>query len=363
MQLAQVTLPFVAEQLSTLLLLAGGTGMVSTSTTYENPSESGLDGLLQAVFPFYDPTEHPADPTAVQSAIPEMTLLPDLHAFPDLTDPPEKTADALPVLRTALASSGSSVVTFEGGAISNQSNLSNGEVLAVTEHPMPFTLQPSSDPQVLIYHTHATESYLLYGVDWYPSDSLFHRTDEQHTVTQVGDVLEAKLKAAGIGVIHDTTQHDNPSYTGAYDRSRVTIEQYLAAYPSIQIVLDLHRDAVQRDDGTIVAPVTTIDGVQVAQLMFIVCADDGEGSQPNEQKNLAFAVNLQREIEQSYPGLTRATLFSRRYYNQDLSTGALLVEVGTHGNTLAESQRAITLFGQSLINLLQTASPTGQTDG
>ncbi len=124
----------------------------------------------------------------------------------------------------------------------------------------------------------------------------------------------------GIGVLHDITQHDYPSYNGSYDRSRATVQQYLKKYPSIRVVLDIHRDAIASGD-TVTAPVAEINGKTAAQIMIISGCDSGKGNYPEFRKNLRFASALQNRLESDHPGLTRPVLFDYRFYNQDLTTG------------------------------------------
>ena len=122
-------------------------------------------------------------------------------------------------------------------------------------------------------------------------------------------------------------------------------------YPSIKICLDIHRDGIQREDGTRIAPVTQIDGKQAAQIMIISGCDDGTMGMPNYLQNFSFACKLQSQIESDNNGLTRPVLFDYRHYNQDLTTGSLLIEVGSHGNSLDQVQYSGELIGKSLVRL------------
>lgn len=168
----------------------------------------------------------------------------------------------------------------------------------------------------------------------------------------VGDAFAQVLEQNGIGVLHDTTQHDYPSYNGSYERSADTIRAYLEEYPSIKVVLDLHRDAMQRDDA-IVKPVAVIDGRKAAQIMIIAACDDGTMGVPEWRQNLRFAAAYQDYMEQYYPGLTRPVFFCYRKYNQDLTTGSLLLEFGSNANTLDEAVYSATMAAQSLVHLIQ----------
>lgn len=246
----------------------------------------------------------------------------------------------------------STFVDLEYGSVKNISSLSPNEIVQLSQNPSPITLEDTTAPQVLIYHTHATESYQPYDCDWYDLSYNARNVDNQKNMVAVGNVLEQKLKQAGIGVIHDTTQHDNPSYTGAYSRSQTTIKSYLEKYPSIKVILDVHRDALQ-GDNFITAPTVSLDGKKVAQIMIVSTHDDNTGTQPNYRENFKFASNIQKTLEKEHPTITRPMLFDDRNYNQELSIGALLVEVGGHGNTLSEAQYAMEYFSDALIKVLK----------
>lgn len=154
-------------------------------------------------------------------------------------------------------------------------------------------------------------------------------------------VLPQVLNAAGIRTLHDETLYDAPGYTDSYKRSRAGVQTYLERYPSIKVVLDVHRDAIEDSDGTRVKPVCEIDGESTAQVMVIAgCGNGSSIALPNWRLNLRFAAEWEAAMESAYPGLTRPVLCGYRFYNQDLTTGSLLIEIGGHANTLDEALRA-----------------------
>ena len=112
------------------------------------------------------------------------------------------------------------------------------------------------------------------GFEYQESDAL-RTLDEQYSVIRVGDEIADILTEAGISVLHDTQPNDYPNYNGAYERMRQTIEGYLAEYPSIQMVLDIHRDAAEDADGNPVALTAEADGEACAELMLVVGTDEG----------------------------------------------------------------------------------------
>ena len=237
--------------------------------------------------------------------------------------------------------------------IKNTTSVDNQTVIDAANAGPDFKLSKGTEPQVLIMHTHTTESYELIPRDFFDNSFQTRSRDTTRNMVRVGDEIEKQLKLAGIGVIHDTTEHDYPSYTGAYNRSKVTVQNILNENPSIKVVLDVHRDAIGSDDVR-TAPVANINGKDAAQVMIISGCDDGTMDYPNYLKNLGFASLLQKQMEGDYPGLTRPVLFSYRYYNQDLTTGSILLEMGGHANSLGEAVYCGELVGRSLVKALQS---------
>ena len=228
------------------------------------------------------------------------------------------------------------------------------DIAAEAAQSLPFAIEKdSAAPQVLIMHTHATEDYRLSAGLWFTPGDGARSTDRSINMCAVGRVMADTLNAAGICTLHDETLNDYPSYTGSYANSRAVVQQYLAQYPSIKVVLDVHRDAIERENGTRCAPVCTIDGRQAAQVMIICGCDNGTSVQlPAWRQNLRFAAAWERSMEAKYPGLTRPVLFSYQFYNQDLTTGSLLIEIGGHGNNLNEALYAGYLAAQGLVETL-----------
>ena len=223
-------------------------------------------------------------------------------------------------------------------------------------NPLPFAVEWNSpDPQILIMHTHATEDYRLSAGLWYRPGDGARSTDRSINMCAVGRVMADTLNAAGLNTLHDETLNDYPSYTGSYANSRAVVQQYLEKYPSIKIVLDVHRDAIETESGTRMAPVWAGSGAgeQAAQVM-IICGCDNGGSVrlPGWRQNLRFAAAWERSMEGMYPGFTRPVLFSYRFYNQDLTTGSLLIEIGGHGNNLNEALYAGQLAANGLVQAL-----------
>lgn len=167
----------------------------------------------------------------------------------------------------------------------------------------------------------------------------------------VGHRVAELLEAAGIRVLHDTALHDEPSYSEAYDNSRKSVQSYLQEHPSIRLVLDLHRDSFENEDGEQIVQTVFSQGVSLAPIMFVVGTDQGGLSHADWQENLSLALKLQTLLEDICPGLCRDISLRPQRYNQDLSAGALLVEVGACGNTRQEALRTAEVLAEGIISL------------
>ncbi len=208
-------------------------------------------------------------------------------------------------------------------------------------------------PYILIYHTHSTEGYEMLDLGWFAKEYNSRTKDKSKNMIRVGDELTAVLEEAGYNVIHDRNIYDE-SYNGAYNRSRVSVEKYLEKYPSIQITLDVHRDAIYYDSKTHCKPTAEINGKKAAQVMIISgCEGDGVENFLSWKKNLVFAAHLQNSVEESYEGLMRPVFFCHRRYNMDVTPCSLLLEFGTDANTLEEAVYSAQLIGNSLVKMLE----------
>ncbi len=205
---------------------------------------------------------------------------------------------------------------------------------------------------VLILHTHGSESYAPSAKYDYKPEEDIRTEDTDFNVVRVGDEIERALTEKGVSVIHDKTLCDQPSYNASYSKSMAIAKKYLNENPDIKIILDVHRDSIEDEDGQAVK-VLARNGV--AKLMFVVGTDKSGLSHPLWRQNLAFALKLQRSISQSEPELFRAVNLRKNRFNQQLSTGSLILEVGTDANTLDEALAAARIFGQKLGEYLTKA--------
>ena len=300
------------------------------------------------------------EPDTPAQAQPDAAAPADTSYFVALEGDDARPADAGIILeKNYPQGSGEKYIPCGTGTIKNNTRVPAAEVAAEIEGPLPFSVEWNSpEPQILIMHTHATEDYRLSAGLWFRSGDGSRTTDRSYNMCAVGRVMADTLNAAGLNTLHDETLNDYPSYTGSYANSRAVVQQYLAQYPSIKIVLDVHRDAIETENGSRMAPVCTVNGQQAAQVM-IICGCDNGGSVclPNYRQNLRFAAAWERAMESAFPGFTRPVLFSYRFYNQDLTTGSLLIEIGGHGNNLNEALYAGQLAAEGLVEALRNASP------
>lgn len=243
---------------------------------------------------------------------------------------------------------GAGYVSSGAATVRNSTDLPDSEVAAEMMQTLPFQVElNSAEPQVLIMHTHTTETYELEEKNWCDPAFSARSTDLSVNMAAVGAEMAAQLNAAGVNTLHDTTLHDYPSYNGSYAKSNATVRSYLERYPSIKVVLDVHRDALIGADGTVYKPITTINGEPCAQVMLVM-GSNALYDHPGWLENLALAVQVQKEMNTLWPTLARPIGLRENRYNQQTAPGAMLVEVGSHGNTLQEALAAARMFARAL---------------
>jgi stage II sporulation protein P len=293
--------------------------------------------------------ETPAQTAPQQSAQPTATLNPEDNQ--ELQ--PTKTAQGDAVERTLTASKEENYDSAAGVFVFNRTS-QTVDVAAVAAATVDITLGGSDSPQILIMHTHGSEAYAQDADDVYVESDTARTIDTRYNVVRVGDEMQRIFTELGFNVIHDRSLYDYPSYSGAYDRSKAAVEDYLAKYPSIRIVLDVHRDALVAADGTVYKAVTTIDGVKTAQVLLVVGSDDNGLPHPKWRENLTLAVKIQQTMNSLWPTLARPITLRTSRFNQQMTNGSLLVEIGCHGNTLQEALAGARLFARAAGQVLQS---------
>ncbi len=192
----------------------------------------------------------------------------------------------------------------------------------------------SSEPQILIVHTHTTECFDGDAMN----GETERNTDEEKNIVAVGNVIAQTLEQNGIHCVHDKTVHDYPSYQGAYTRELSTVNYNLKQYPSIKAVIDVHRDAYIYPDGSKLTVKYDRNGVSTARVMLVIGTDSLGLSHPNWRDNLSFASKIQNAADIMYPGMMRPINLRRERFNMHTTKGSILIEIGSNGNTLAEAK-------------------------
>lgn len=237
----------------------------------------------------------------------------------------------------------------------NNKTATDINLASIYDLPLETKIKKCTEPEVLILHTHATEGYLPQEKEYYSQEDIEQTHDEERSVLKIGEIICQELKEYGINAIHDKTLHDDPSYTNSYNRSAETTLKYLENYPSIKVVIDIHRDSISSNGG-LIRGISEQKGKDAAQIMFVAGSETGnvEGF-PNWEQNLGLVLRLQEISETLYPGFARSIYFTSKKYNQHLSIGSLLIEVGSSVNTIEEAEYSAKLLGRILgvgLNLL-----------
>ena len=234
-----------------------------------------------------------------------------------------------------------------GGVVWNCTSDSAEKLTAAAESQPDIVVTPDvQEPQVLIVHTHTTESYEPYQRSYYDAEYPFRTRDPDYNMTRVGDALAQKLAEHGISVLHDRALYDDPEYNGAYYRAEDAIEAYMEKYPSIGFILDVHRDALEDKAGHQYKVVTREDP-DCAQVSLVM-GSSWEGW----QENLKFAVAVQQHLTERYPTLMRPLTLRNSDYNEYFTPGSLLVEIGAAGNSLDEALKAVRVFGEGFAEVV-----------
>lgn len=233
--------------------------------------------------------------------------------------------------------------TYESVEIKNRTNYE------LTDDVLVPNIEIENKKDIIIFHTHTCESYTQSEAFNYEMTGNYRTTDPAYSVVRVGDELTGYLEYKGYNVIHNSTLHDYPAYSGSYERSIETVSNILQE-TNAQVILDIHRDAV--GNGSDYGPTVKINDEIAAQLMIVVGTDAGGLNHPNWRENLKFAIKLQAKANELYPGLFRPINLSTSRYNQNLAKGALIIEVGATGNTMDQCLVSMKYLASVLDNVL-----------
>ena len=224
------------------------------------------------------------------------------------------------------------------------------DMASLLSKPSPVKLG-AEGVQVLIMHTHGTESYTPSPGHTYTATGDYRTTDSSANMLRVGQEICDLLNERGISTVHSTVLNDYPAYSGSYNRALKDIQAYVKRYPSIQLVIDVHRDAIA-SGGVYYKTVAEVDGVQTAQLMFVTGTDAGGLAHSSWRSNLTFQAQLHDRLNSRYPGIMRPMSIRASRFNQHVRMGSMLLEVGACGNTLDEALAAARLFADTLADTL-----------
>lgn len=280
-----------------------------------------------------------------------------ISALPE-ADEPSIEATALPraeyePLEYRAAPSGAAF-SAEDAALVQVDNRAGAEFDAAALITQRLSLKRETDaPVVLVVHTHATEAYTMTAETQYRETSAYRTDDPTHNVVRVGQALTDRLNALGVATLHDTQLHDHDGYNEAYDRSAASVVDYLTRYPSIQIVIDVHRDAADDGAGGQLALTAQTDSGECAQLMLVMGSEMGGYPHPRWRESLSLAMKLQAQGERAAPGLFRPLSLRASRFNEHLAPFGLLLEVGTAGNTLPQAERSAERFAEALAEVLE----------
>lgn len=248
-----------------------------------------------------------------------------------------------------------SVISPSEIEVENHTDHQQTKVEKYWEKPLSLKLKSrKKGPQILIMHTHATESYTMADGDDYEESDESRTTDEGYNMIRVGEEIKAVFEEQGFSVVHDKTTYDYPGYNGSYGRSLAGVEAYLEEYPTIQLVLDVHRDALIDQNGTVYSKTTTIDDEETAQVMLVVGTDDGGLTHPDWRDNYTLALKIQGAmlcVDKTFP---RPIDLRSQRFNQHLRPGSLLVEVGTSGNTLRQALAGARRFAEAASEVINS---------
>ena len=332
-------------------------GFFDFSGTREEENNDGpLQGITDAIGNIFWPDrndqkeENPKPDSGESDDAPSDSPLTkeELYAF-DYDSVPNGQTPVIP-MNLALGSYGASYIHNSTGYDPNTAALLAGALKQTVDFEY---LSASKSPMVLIVHTHATESFCEDGATYCDTTVEYARSkDTSKNMIAVGKALAEELEKQGITTLHCTVMHDEVQYKDSYRRSEESIRQYLEKYPTIRLVIDLHRDAVVQSDGDVVRPVTLHEGQAAAQLMCVVGSSYGGEECPNWEQNLSLALKLRERLNLICEDLCRPPYLKSSTYNQELAPYSLLIEAGAGGNSLEEVQRSMALLAQALRDLL-----------
>ncbi len=259
----------------------------------------------------------------------------------------KETAD---VLEKTVSSGGGKTDAGEKVTINNETSykVSAGDI---SSSPA-FSLEKEG-AQVLIVHSHSTESYAPTSKYNFPHTAEDRTTDTDYNMIRIGKELKKELEKRDIKCEHITDLFDYPEYNNSYARSCKAVEAALSENPQIKIVLDLHRDSIINKEGVKTKLTTTIDGEKVAQVMLVVGTDELGLKHDRWRTNLKFAAHLQKCFLEEEENFARPINLRTSRFNGHTAPGAVIVEVGTGGNTIEEALASVKYIANGVEKVIE----------
>ena len=234
--------------------------------------------------------------------------------------------------------------------IYNSVKIKNESSYELTNEMMIPNVEFENKKDIIIYHTHTCESYTPTNENNYIASGNFRTTDLNYSVSRVGDELSNYLQSKNFNVIHNKNIHDYPAYTGSYSRSLLTINEITSNNPNLELIIDLHRDALSNSSY---GPKIKFGDEVVSQLMFVIGTDGGGLDHPNWLNNFKLAIKIQEKANEMYPGLFKPIILRNSRYNQHVAKGAFIIEVGATGNTIEECNASMKYFAKVIEEIMK----------
>lgn len=282
---------------------------------------------------------------------PEPTLPP-----PVTTQPPETTPVTAPTVPIEPPQSSYRLRASDATLLElNDTAGRQPDAEALLTQPLQWDLTQDG-PSVLILHSHGTEAFVpAAGYTYQEEGGEYRTTDQSCNMLSLGQELARLLNEVGIQTVQDRSYYDYPDYPASYDNARTGLKEQLKKYPTVQLVIDLHRDSATRSDGSQWSTEAVINGEKSAQVMLVL-GTDSHYPHPDWEQNLSLALKLQAVMEKTHPGSTRPLDLRKQRFNQDLSTGAIIAEIGAAGNTHTEAMNAVSVLAEAIILLSKGAN-------
>lgn len=232
-------------------------------------------------------------------------------------------------------------------------------VLTVLSDAVQTQAAVQEQPRVLIYHTHTWEAYEMTEDAPYQPTEKWRTKDDDFNVVRVGKELDRELTARGFEVVHDMTPFEPPNLSASYKRSLEMLRRRLDAGEQYDYLFDIHRDAYSGPyngkNGV------EIDGKPASFVMLLVgkgtgATGAGFDERPDWPRNLELAQAITEAMNQRVPGITRDVKIKNGRFNQHVSTGALLIEVGNNRNTLEEALAACPVIAEAIADVHEKRS-------